>query len=475
MIGTRAPDLKAARPAWTHVRARIHRLKAGRPTSDDLTAMLLAHRDALGAESGFGLIEVLVSALILAVVSLGTYAALDSASATSGSDRNRTLANEVAQQDQERLRAFRAVDISNYSAARTQVSAGVSFTVASKADWITDSSGTASCAAGTAKASYVRITTTVSWPNMRGVDPIVLSSLMAPPNGSFSADQGSLAIQVIDRNGNGIPNVPVSISGAKSLSDTTNSGGCVLWGYLPSGNYTRTATAGGLVDQDGNSPSIRTVGVIGQQTTIDTVQLDTAGSIRATFDTVPNGVAAQSTLVDTITVKHPSMSPPNLKVFGTTGTFGANLTATPLFPFTSQYQAYAGSCTGADPTNYGVAPTYVSVNPGAQSAVTLREPALNLLVKRGSVAYAGAHLRVTATAPGCTGTVTMRSNNAGKLIPLSLPLTGLDPGMPYGDYTVCADDGTHAVTVAGIQNRAAAGSAVTTLTIPTTGATGTCP
>jgi Tfp pilus assembly protein PilV len=443
--------------------------------ADALTVMLAALNDAHEAEAGFGLIEVLVSAIILILVSLGTYSALDAASATSGSNRNRTLGNEVAQQDQERLRSFRAVDIANYSSTRTQVSAGVTFTIASKADWITDSSGTESCASGSAAANYVRISSTVSWPNMRGVDPIVLSSLMAPPNGSFSATQGTLAVQVIDRNGVGLPNVPVSISGATSLSDTTNSDGCVLWGGLPAGNYTRTVNVAGLVDQDGNSPSVKTVGVIGQQSTTDTVMLDTAGSIKAAFDTVPSGQAAQATLSDTFTIKHPSMSAPSYEVFGTAGTFGTNVTATPLFPFTSQYQAYSGNCTGADPTLYGVAPTYVTVNPAAQTAVTLREPALNVVVKRGSAVYPNAHVRLTAKAAGCSGTTTLKSNNAGLLIPTTSALTALDPGVPYGDYDVCADDGTRSIKVTGIQNRVAAGSAVTTLTIPTTGTSGICP
>lgn len=437
--------------------------------------MLRALYDGRHAEQGFGLIEVLVSAVILILVSLGTYSALDAASATSGSNRNRTLANEVAQQDQERLRSFRAVDIANYSSTRTQTSTGVIFTITSKADWITDSSGAAACSSGSAAANYVKISSTVSWPNMRGVDPVVLSSLMAPPNGSFSATQGTLGIQVIDRNGNGLPDVPVSISGPTSLSDTTNSTGCVLWGALPAGNYTRTVNVGGLVDQDGNSPSVKTVGVIGQQTTTDTVMLDTAGSMKASFDTVPSGKPVQATTSDTMTIKHPSMSAPSYEVFGTAGTFGANVTATPLFPFSSPYQAYAGNCTGADPTAYGVTPTYVTVLPGAQAAVTLREPALNVVVKRSSAVYANAHVRVTAKAAGCSGTTTMKSNNAGLLIPTTSALTALDPGMPYGDYDVCADDGTRKISVAGIQDRVAAGSAVTTLTIPTTGAAGICP
>ena len=44
-----------------------------------------------------------------------------------------------------------------------------------------------------------------------------------------------------------------------------------------------------------------------------------------------------------------------------------------------------------------------------------------------------------------------------------------NPGMPYGDYQVCVSDGSKKVVSSTIQNRVAAGTAVQTLTIVTSG------
>src|SRR2546423_15224663 len=97
-------------------------------------------------EGGFAMVELVVSAALLIVIVTGTFSAFDQASATSGSIKSRAEASGVAQQDQERMRAFKAVDLSNYRATRTQTVAGVSYTVASRADWVDDQSGTTSCA-----------------------------------------------------------------------------------------------------------------------------------------------------------------------------------------------------------------------------------------------------------------------------------------------------------------------------------------
>src|ERR1700730_11019685 len=107
-------------------------------------------------ESGMAIIELVVSAALLVVVVVGMFSAFDQASATSGSIKSRATGAGVAQQDQERLRAFKAVDLSNFRQTRTQTVSGVAYTVVSRADWVSDGTGTTSCATnGTAKADYL--------------------------------------------------------------------------------------------------------------------------------------------------------------------------------------------------------------------------------------------------------------------------------------------------------------------------------
>src|SRR4051794_38502137 len=66
---------------------------------------VLARRLSRG-ESGFALIEVMMSALLVAIVSVGVLAGIDASSATSGSTKARGIAASIAQDDQERLRTM---------------------------------------------------------------------------------------------------------------------------------------------------------------------------------------------------------------------------------------------------------------------------------------------------------------------------------------------------------------------------------
>ena len=58
-------------------------------------------------QDGFALIEVIVSAAILAVVALAVLSGLDGASASSARERARAVSASLAEQDQERLRSYR--------------------------------------------------------------------------------------------------------------------------------------------------------------------------------------------------------------------------------------------------------------------------------------------------------------------------------------------------------------------------------
>jgi hypothetical protein len=75
-------------------------------------------------------------------------------------------------------------------------------------------------------------------------------------------------------------------------------------------------------------------------------------------------------------------------------------------------------------------------------------------------------VRITPTTPGCGSTFTAALNATANLT---------EPGLPYGDYSICADDGTRNVTQT-FQNRTPGGSAVvSTMSIPTSGTSGPCP
>jgi Tfp pilus assembly protein PilV len=399
----------------------------------------------LSEESGSTLIEVLVSAVLVAMLAVGVLKGLDAANASSGNNKARGVAADLAQQDQERLRGYRAKELSNAHETNTRTVAGVDYTVSSDTEWVTDSSGTQSCTSSSAQADYIKITSTVTWPQMFGAKPVSVRSLFAPPNGSFG-NEGSLGVQVVDRNGNGVAGVDVSATGPKTVGGTTDSAGCVFFGHLTAGNYQASFTKPGFVDANGVNQVVRSVGVQDDATQIVTIDYDASGGMQVSVDT-KKGAAAAVQPADTpyVSVGHSSLAAPGARVFGN-GTPASSYAVTGLFPFTGAYSVYTGNCVGANPSIYGGTPGVVTVTPGGNPAVTIREPAMQVrryLIGNGgptTTLATGARVRLTAQATGCGGTTAFTTDASGWLKPN--PATpNNDPGVPYGIYDVCAVEG----------------------------------
>jgi Tfp pilus assembly protein PilV len=385
-------------------------------------------------ESGFGLIEVLVSALLMVLVASGVYLGLDGASATSGVNKRRSASSELAQQDQDRMRSMTVNDLSNYRGSRTVTVNAIDYTIDSRATWVTDSTGSASCTSGATGANYLSISSSVTWPTMT-VPPVTVESVIAPPVGSFSSNQGSLAIQVRDRNGVGVPGVDVSLSGARSYTDTTNAQGCVLWGYLPVGNYDVAVAKTGYVDQQGVAQPSKPIGVVGAATNTLAFDYDLGGRIQANYQTW-NGSAVVPANGTEFTAVSSYLTVP-LAPFGD-GAPHASFTSSLVFPFTSPYGVYAGNCAGADPLANGQRAQLAQVNPGATAVAAVREPPINLRVVNGAAPVANAAVKLTGTGSGC-GALPVQLTGATGYLP--------NPAYPYGRYTACVQAAGRAQTV----------------------------
>lgn len=433
------------------------------PATDSLRRLLAALR---GDESGFGLIEVVVSSMLLVLVASGVYMGLDGASQASGINKHRSIATEIAQQDQDRMRAMAVTELSNYRATNATTVAGVAYTVASSASWITDSTGTASCTSGQAQAQYLRISSSVTWPGMT-IPPVTVESLVSPPVGSFGTNQGSLAVQVRDRNGNGVPGVSATLTGPQGYTDTTNSIGCVLWGYLPVGNYTVSVARAGYVDPNGAAQPSKAVGVVGEAVSTLAFDYDQGGLIRASYTSLDRSggtAVAADGLAFTAVTSH--LTTP-LTPFGDGQPHGA-FTSTAVFPFTDPYGVYAGQCAGNDPTLYGQSATLAQVQPGQTTAVSLFEPPVDLLVTQGGNPVQGATVKLTGTGSGC-GPLPDRTTGADGYL--------TDRALPWGPYSVCVQatvGGTTYDATGTISNESATGVPSSSATYDLTTA-GTCP
>ena len=280
---------------------------------------------------------------------------------------------------------------------------------------------------------------------------MTLASLVAPRAGSFD-DQGSLAIEIVDRNAVGRPGVAVSVTGPKALSGTTDANGCLFFGYLPAGNYTVAVTGSGLIDANGNGTISRQFGVQDASVTSAVIELDQGGSLTVDFNSKQGaGGTALVSKSDFVSVAHSGLAAPTWKAFGTNNSWQTGFTISPLFPFTSPYAFYSGNCTGANPAVYSVSsPTsFQAISPGGAHTVTAREPALR--IRRGTtnlssnqtvtVTWAANLLAGRGGGPTfCAGTDTIRIGSTSGWMKESL-VSGTtwtaDFGVSYGTYNLC--------------------------------------
>lgn len=410
----------------------------------------------LQADQGFTIVEVLVSALLLVVIALGVFASLDTASGISGSNKARAIASGLAQEDLERLRSFKAAALTGLDQTRPQRVAGVLYTIVSRTDPVSDPSGAATCASNDSNGSYLKASSTVTWPAMRGIDPVRMDTLIAQPNPAA----GALAVTITNAANGPVPNIPVTITGPETFTESTNSEGCVLYGNLPIGEYTITVQAPGYVEANGTplESYSRAVEVVGQSTTTQAIRMDRPGTATISFRA---GSPSSSTATDPgrFTLENSGFAT-GPKLITTSGTSYS----APLFPFTDAYKAYAGDCTGADPSKYGTQPPSTFVVPsGGSVSRSVYEPKLAILIRNYTSAppsgpVAGAKVYLTKTAAGCSGSIYAGVTGTNGRPP--------DEFFPYGTYRVCAQVEYYGTTYSKSANTSnttanAAGGAVT--------------
>jgi prepilin-type N-terminal cleavage/methylation domain-containing protein len=410
----------------------------------DPRAVARAFSDRGRAEHGFTLIEVLVAALLVLIISAGVATALVSATDFSSHVRRSSQANAVAQQDQERLKSMSDSQLTSLHQTRTVTLNNTKFTVVSSASFI-DSNGNSSC---TSKAeAYFKLSSTVS-----------SGATTNNPGQTFTAETlitrplaGTLVVPVQNELNGPLSGAAVSVAGQNTgdtASATTDQNGCAAFAGLPTDGYTVTATAIGYVSVDGNASATETASV--NQTTLtpaNTLILGLAGQIRVQFMT-----RGTSTIYDgQTTVAGHGLAPSayELSYYGSGNgnnmtTFACQLPSGPdctgsgspltfgpvsgastfalsnLFPFyinpttqyNNNYQLWAGACEQEQPLQPLTGTGFASVTPGKTAALPTQppdayvdEPAIDVAVKYGGATYAPNHVTITFTGKSAGGTV----------------------------------------------------------------------
>lgn len=440
-------------------------------------------RERLRAQEGVTLVEVVVSALLVGLIVL-SLVGLDAVGRTTADQRRRSQAVQVAQQDQERLRAMSADQLAELNQTRTVTLDGVPFTITSTGRFIGSSSGTESCSTSAGPADYARIVSTVDWSSNRR-PAVVEQSIIAPRSG------GSLIAQVLDQNGNAVSGASVTAVGTDQNTDSirrsanTDSSGCAIFGALLAGDYSASVSKPDYVDYDGNAAPASAASVTPGNTSAAQFTVGNAGAIDAVFrtprpaagytDQLAPSMSWNNTLMGAFDFASPTTGPADQ--ISTTRTLFPFNTTTPSGPYT----IWAGRCAGAMPTT-AADRTTVSVLPGRNASASVTMPSLVIAVtytSSSTIDVKPSHIELTDS---CSQNWQPQLNSQTTL---PAPSTGWlqYPGQPFGTYRVCADydppgsTGFRTRTITNVANTSFS-SSPPTVTVPITSgwpsSSGTC-
>lgn len=409
------------------------------------------HRKRSGAD-GFSIIELMLAIFILAVIMSAVAAALGTAMRVSRGNTNRVVAANLASSELDQIRENASQDFDSLTnllgqTTVTKTIKTVPYTVTKDINWVSGSANNSPCdGSATASSAYVRVTVEVTWSALNGVRPVTSQTVIAPPVGVYDPNTGNAGVKILSAAGKPQENIKVDLtgpSGAETPQYTTTDG-CAFFAFLPAGSYTATISAAGYADRQGVTSPTRTIGVNVATTTPFPFEYDVLGGLNATFQplfnaagpvysgSVPNNVP--------ITLYNTGFTPTGLKTF--TGT-GSPRSIPSLYPFTSGYVAWGGTCTDADPDQYGtnLRPPAIAVPPGVTSAGNVLLPSLPIKVRRtaGLLAVPNAHVTlVHAAGAGCTTGQTL-TYDAAVVTDAAGRMT---IAAPYGTWTVQVDTKT---------------------------------
>jgi hypothetical protein len=313
------------------------------------------------------------------------------------------------------------------------------------------------------------------------------------PTVVYSATRGSLAVQVNNRDHNGVAGLAVSISGPTSDTQPTNAQGCAIFPYIPVGNYDIRLNRPGWVEHYGVQAALGNQDVTAGTFNVRTMDYDQAATIVATIGTYkPNSTTtATANLIDSKAYRTSATNggePGMQRIFPLTAPALPAYTVTldSLFPFESEYGVYTGICSESSPVLYDTDyyPSYtgaIKTNPAGTHALTVRQPPFNIQVKSpANVLANGLSVRATLQSADCpaaadrnyalTTVANPYTSSNGWVSQPQLVVAGapvglaFDPGMPFGIYDLCVWDPTSKKrkSLANYDNTAALGKNGTT-------------
>ncbi|MGN6245647.1 MAG: hypothetical protein ACTHQ3_18510, partial [Motilibacteraceae bacterium] len=310
----------------------------------------------------------LVSLVVFSILAAALLSLLLSTATMVRTARQRVVAGQVVAAVVDEARAQGAVTVTPGRTTTIRTVGATTFTVVRDAAFVArDASGTECTSPG--NPSFLRVHVEVSWTGMGSMHPVAGDTLITPSIGEADRATGSLAVQVVDRDGAPAAGTPVTMSAGTTAgpgtTQLTTADGCAVFAFVPPGTYTASLDEPGWVDPQGQPTPAVSTSVTASQTAVVQLQYDQAGDLQLVPDTDPGHPAPNDlswTLVNTAfsTADHTRVFPPD-------GTLP--LVAHGLFPAAAGYTGWAGGCPGGDPGD-AVRPAPVLVQQGTAAVLT---------------------------------------------------------------------------------------------------------
>ncbi|MDX6276508.1 MAG: hypothetical protein QOJ72_636 [Nocardioidaceae bacterium] len=307
----------------------------------------------------------MVTAVVVVLVATATVSSIGGSQLAASRNQSRAATAQLAEQDQERMRAIRTSDLANFTDSHSQTLGGITYKVDSSTKFVTDTgAATISCTSTGSATQYLQLTTTVTPPPGRRMTPLTVNSIEALPVSQFSPTSGALSQLVLKADGvtPQAAGIPVTLAGPQNRSGFTNAAGCAVFTFVTPGSYKVTvgpyqpvAGAPGFVDKGGNESSVTTTSINVTPATITTAPTDIYDQgryINILTDTLRNDGKGSDTFqwTDGVSVSNSGIP--------TSGVQITNATPDTVFPFTTPVYTYAGTCKASDPLKWGPANYY---------------------------------------------------------------------------------------------------------------------
>jgi len=381
------------------VRARVSRRAARLRNSNAFAALAAEGR----SESGVTLIEVVIRAVLVAVIAIATLTGFDAAGRATADERSHNQATLIAGQDEERMRSFGAEKLSQLgSQSREVVENGTKYTVESSARFVSASKEAFTCETSGGGADYIQTTSTVTWPSLGSREAVKQSSIVAVPGST------AMLVKVFNQNNEPVEGATVAVTGTSTnASQVTPQAGCVIFGALADKKVNVTATKPSWVNVNGETePAAKEVTLSTSLTSVE-FQIAEPGSIVVEFVSNGSTVGVKS---DTFFALQTSASGPFIG--GKPESYGPTASLSGLFPFVTvgkpptpnPYKIWAGDCEANSPEKVaGVTAEKAQVEPGGVTTKKVEVPPLNVTVYKG--ATTGEGVLTTATSAKLTDSV----------------------------------------------------------------------